>query len=124
MWAWIGPFLAASLAAHGGGSYAGLNASAATFLVIAIGALGCWIGNRVSDRWGRTALTMISMAASGICALAIGFTFDRPARGEPARRGGSARSPRGDPGRDPRSHRARHLLVTRVLADGPYFISP
>ena len=80
MWAWIGPFLAASLAAHGGGSYAGLNASAATFLVIAIGALGCWIGGRVSDRWGRTALTMISMAASGICALAIGFTFDRPAR--------------------------------------------
>ena len=75
MWAWIGPFLAASLEARGGGSYLGLNASAATFLVIAIGALGCWIGGWASDRWGRTALTMIAMAASGICALAIGFTF-------------------------------------------------
>ena len=32
----------------------GLNASAATFLVIAIGALGCWIGGWASDRWGRT----------------------------------------------------------------------
>ena len=28
-----------------------------------------------SDRWGRTALTMIAMAASGTCALGIGFTF-------------------------------------------------
>jgi MFS family permease len=75
MWAWIGPFLAASLDARGGGSYLGLNASAATFLVIAIGALGCWIGGWASDRWGRTALTMLAMAASGLCALAIGFTF-------------------------------------------------
>ena len=40
-----------------------------------IGALGCWIGGWASDRWGRTALTMIAMAASGLCALAIGFTF-------------------------------------------------
>ncbi len=75
MWAWIGPFLAASLEARGGGSYLGLNASAATFLVIAVGALGCWIGGWASDRWGRTALTMIAMAASGLCALAIGVTF-------------------------------------------------
>src|SRR2546426_11017510 len=44
MWAWIGVFLAESLRVRGGGSYAGLNASGATFLVIAIGALGCWLG--------------------------------------------------------------------------------
>ena len=75
MLAWTRPFLAASLEARGGGSYLGLNASAATFLVIAIGALGCWIGGWASDRWGRTTLTMIAMAASGICALAIGVTF-------------------------------------------------
>ena len=50
MWAWIGPFLAASLEARGGGSYLGLNASAATFLVIAIGALGCWLGGWASER--------------------------------------------------------------------------
>ncbi|HEU5194879.1 MAG TPA: MFS transporter [Methylomirabilota bacterium] len=75
MWAWIGVFLAESLRARGGGDYLGLNASAATFAVIALGALGCWLGGVVSDRWGRTTLTIGAMAASGACALAIGATF-------------------------------------------------
>ena len=75
MWAWIGVFLAESLRARGGGDYLGLNASAATFVVIALGALGCWLGGVVSDRWGRTTLTMTAMAASGACALPIGATF-------------------------------------------------
>jgi len=75
MWAWIGVFLAESLRARGGGDYLGLNASAATFVVIALGALGCWLGGVVSDRWGRTTLTILAMAASGACALLIGATF-------------------------------------------------
>ena len=75
MWAWIGVFLAESLRARGGGDYLGLNASAATFVVIALGALGCWLGGLASDRWGRTTLTMAAMAASGACALLIGATF-------------------------------------------------
>ena len=75
MWAWIGVFLAESLRARGGGDYLGLNASGATFVVIALGALGCWLGGVVSDRWGRTTLTMLAMAASGACALLIGATF-------------------------------------------------
>jgi MFS family permease len=78
MWAWIGVFLTESLQARGGGSYAGANASAATFAVIAVGALGCWAGGVASDRWGRTALTMLAMSASGACALAIGLTFGGP----------------------------------------------
>ena len=78
MWAWIGVFLAASLDARGGGSYAGLNPSAATFLVIALGALGCWAGGLASDRWGRTTSTMIAMALSGVCAATIGLTFGGP----------------------------------------------
>jgi MFS family permease len=78
MWAWIGVFLAESLRARGGGDYVGLNASAATFAVIAVGALGCWAGGVVSDRWGRTMLTMLAMAASGACALSIGATFGGP----------------------------------------------
>ena len=78
MWAWIAAFLAASLEIRGGGSYAGLNPSGATFLVIALGALGCWAGGVVSDRWGRTTLTMVSMAFSGACAVAIGLTFGGP----------------------------------------------
>jgi MFS family permease len=78
MWAWIGVFLAQSLDARGGGSYAGLNAPAATFVVIGSGALGCWAGGVVSDRCGRTTLTMAAMALSGACALATGFTFGGP----------------------------------------------
>jgi MFS family permease len=80
MWAWIGVFLAESLHARGGGDYLGFNASAATFAVIALGALGCWLGGLASDRWGRTTLTMAAMAGSGACALLIGATFGaRPA---------------------------------------------
>jgi len=78
MWAWIGVFLADSLVVRGGGSYLGLNPSAATFLVIAIGAVGCWAGGVASDRWGRTTLTMVAMALSGACALLIGLTFGGP----------------------------------------------
>ena len=75
MWTWIAAFLAASLEANGGGSYVGLGPSGATFLVVALGALGCWAGGGASDRWGRTALTMVAMALSGTCAAIIGLTF-------------------------------------------------
>jgi MFS family permease len=78
MWAWIGVFLAESAGARGGGDYLGANASAATFLVIAVGAAGCWAGGIVSDRWGRTTLTIAAMAASGACAAVIGLTFGGP----------------------------------------------
>src|SRR5207247_5346123 len=50
MWAWIGVFLAESLRARGGGDYLGLNASGATFAVIALGARGGWAGRVVSRR--------------------------------------------------------------------------
>jgi len=78
MWAWIAVFLAASLDSRGGGSYAGLNPSSAAFLVIALGALGCWAGGLASDRFGRTTSTMIAMALSGACAATIGLTFGGP----------------------------------------------
>jgi MFS family permease len=75
MWAWIGLFLADSARAAGAGGYAGLDPSAATFAVIAVGALGCWLGGAASDRWGRTAATMAAMAVSGACAATIGLTY-------------------------------------------------
>jgi len=78
MWAWIGVFFAESLAARGGGDYAGLNASATAFVVIAAGALGCWVGGLVADRWGRTTLTIAAMGLSGVCAILIGPTFGGP----------------------------------------------
>jgi MFS family permease len=78
MWAWIGVFLADSLVAGRADSYAGLNPSAATFAVIAAGALGCWLGGLAADRWGRTRETIVAMALSGLCALVIGATFGGP----------------------------------------------
>ena len=74
MWAWIGVFLADSFRAAGGGP----DAAVATFAVIGLGALGCWVGGAIADRWGRTTETMAAMALSGACAILIGFTFGGP----------------------------------------------
>ena len=78
MWAWIGVFLAESIQRRGANDYFGMHPSVAAFLVIASGALGCYIGGVVSDRWGRTTLTMAAMGLSGLCAVGIGFTFGGP----------------------------------------------
>jgi MFS family permease len=78
MWAWIGVFLAESIKSRGANDYLGMHPSVAAFLVISIGAIGCYIGGVVSDRWGRTTLTMAAMGLSGLCALVIGFTFGGP----------------------------------------------
>jgi MFS family permease len=78
MWTWIGVFLAQSIESRGGGTYFGMNASIASFLVIGIGGIGCYLGGLISDALGRTKLTMAAMAASGLCASVIGFTFGGP----------------------------------------------
>jgi MFS family permease len=78
MWAWIGVFLTESIQTRGANDYLGMHPSVAAFIVIAIGAIGCYIGGVVSDRWGRTTLTMAAMGLSGLCALLIGFTFGGP----------------------------------------------
>jgi MFS family permease len=79
MWTWLAAFLAASVEARGGGAYAGLNASEATFVCVGLaGGLGAYAGGALADRWGRTTLTMAAMALSGLCAVLIGFTFGGP----------------------------------------------
>ncbi|HEY7038387.1 MAG TPA: MFS transporter [Methylomirabilota bacterium] len=79
MWTWLVAFLAASVDARGGGTYAGLNASEATFVCVGLaGGLGAYAGGALADRWGRTTLTMTAMGLSGLCALLIGFTYGGP----------------------------------------------
>ena len=79
MWAWIGIFLAASFSMNSGGYDPDLLARFATFAIIGAGGLaGCLAGGLLSDRYGRTALTMAAMAISGICALTVGFLFGGP----------------------------------------------
>ncbi|MCP1677178.1 MFS family permease [Natronocella acetinitrilica] len=72
MWAWFSVFLLATLQLHEVENAATL-AALGTFLVIAVGALGCWIGGVIGDRWGRSRATILAMCLSGTCALTIGF---------------------------------------------------
>lgn len=79
MWAWLGIFLAASFEINSGGYDPDLLARYATFAVIGAGGLiGCLAGGLLSDRYGRTTLTMAAMAISGSCALVVGFLFGGP----------------------------------------------
>jgi MFS family permease len=71
MWAW---FLVFFRAAHGGGS----AAAYATFSAIGIGAIGCYVGGVLGDRWGRPQTAAAMMALSGACALTIGLLLDAP----------------------------------------------
>jgi MFS family permease len=77
MWGWFLAFAAAASEA-GGGLIAG-RASLLTFAVVAAGLPGCVLGGLLSDRIGRTLTTAGLMAASGLCALLIGFVYDGPA---------------------------------------------
>lgn len=71
-WTWIPMFLAASATAAGTSREA---VSLLAFGTIAIGGFGCLWGGLVADRLGRERLVIISLAASGACAVLIGFVF-------------------------------------------------
>ena len=74
MWAWLVLFLQASFAVHL--EEPALWSRLATFAVIGVGgAAGAVLGGVIADRIGRTALTIGAMAASGTCAIVIGFLF-------------------------------------------------
>jgi MFS family permease len=78
-WTWLPVFVAASAAAAGvpPGTARDSRSSAVAFAAIAIGGIGCVWGGRIADRRGREWLVTLSMAASGTCALLIGFAFGR-----------------------------------------------
>jgi MFS family permease len=78
MWAWIGSFVSASFNAASASYSPAINPSLVTFAIIASGALGAFGGGWLADRWGRTAVTSLSMIVSGCCALLIGATFGGP----------------------------------------------
>jgi MFS family permease len=76
MWAWIGVFLDASFRINSAGYDPALLARVMTFAVIGLGGIsGCVAGGWLSDRYGRTSLTMGAMALSGTCALIAGSLF-------------------------------------------------
>jgi MFS family permease len=74
-WGW---FLAFASAASVTSAMSPAGISLLVFGVVASGIVGCLIGGVVADRIGRTATTIIMMTLSGLCALAIGLSFDGP----------------------------------------------
>lgn len=79
MWTWMAVFVTASEQARRGPE-ANVTALAAlvTFAVVGCGAIGCWLGGRYADRWGRTLVTSAAMVVSGSCAIAVGVLFGGP----------------------------------------------
>lgn len=78
-WTWIPTFVAMSAAAAGtsaGPERDELSALVA-FCAIAVGGVGCVWGGLVADRRGREWLVTMAMAASGACALLIGFVYGK-----------------------------------------------
>ena len=75
MWTWVPIFLIASYKQAGWSLQA---ARMAGFGVIGAGAIGCVLTGDLADRYGRTVLTVWSLAISGGCALMSGFFFDNP----------------------------------------------
>jgi MFS family permease len=79
MWTWLAVFVAASERARTGADpTAGGLPAIVTFAVVGGGAVGCWLGGKYADRWGRTLITSAAMTVSGACALAAGVVFARP----------------------------------------------
>ena len=79
MWTWIPAFLGASAAARATrmGTLSVPNAAVdlAAFAAIAVGGIGCVWGGWMADRIGRGRFVNLAMAASGACALLVGFFF-------------------------------------------------
>lgn len=74
MWAWVGAFLEWALRRAGADADSWLvDQAMMTFVVVASGTFGCLAAGYLSDRIGRTAVTMTSMIISGTCAASIGF---------------------------------------------------
>lgn len=75
-WIWLPFFLAASSIARGHSvEFPTVAVSVLSFVVLAVGAIGCVIGGEVADRIGHVPLVVISMAVSGTCALLTPLAF-------------------------------------------------
>ena len=75
MWAWVPLFLLASYRTSG---LAAEHARLAAFAVVAAGGIGCVLAGLFADRYGRTTITIASLAVSGICCLIAGSLFAAP----------------------------------------------
>jgi MFS family permease len=75
MWTWIPAFLTASFTLHSPGISHWFIALSSFVSIGIAGGIGCVIGGLISDKIGRSNLTIISMFISAICSILIGLTF-------------------------------------------------
>ncbi|WP_251343598.1 MFS transporter [Haloplanus halophilus] len=75
VWTWIPAYLVASMATNGGSGGSSGVASLLAFGTIAIGGAGAVAAGAAADRVGRTTVTSVSMAVSGLSCLAAGLLF-------------------------------------------------
>ena len=77
MWTWLPAFFAASIQIQKT-SLTPAFIPLTSFVVIGIaGGIGCIIGGLLSEKIGRSNVTILSMCISGSCAVIIGFTFGK-----------------------------------------------
>jgi MFS family permease len=77
VWTWLAVFVAESERRRGAAD-ASVVAALVTFAVVGSGAIGCWLGGKYADRYGRTTVTISAMALSGCCSLSVGLLFGQP----------------------------------------------
>lgn len=70
LWAWYAAFFSQIVSAQNLPDPA-RGAAFATFAVIGIGAVGCYVGGVLGDRWGRARLTLLALGLSGGCAVIL-----------------------------------------------------
>jgi MFS family permease len=78
MWAWFLAFFTSRLDSSGVANSDQL-AALATFAVIGVGAVGCYVGGVLGDSWGRTKTTSAAMGVSGACCVIVSVFFNAPA---------------------------------------------
>lgn len=80
MWTYVALFFHDFFTRHGAGAaQATARAGVVGFAVIAAGGVGSVLAGRWADRLGRERVTVWAMAASGACALVMGWLLDAPA---------------------------------------------
>ena len=77
MWTWLPIFLLHSYSASGGDDPTTWSSRAA-FGCIAIGGVACVAAGVAADRFGRTAIAMLSLFVSGSCCLVVGQLYGGP----------------------------------------------
>ncbi len=79
MWTWFPAFVYASFIMYGERQGVVASSTMIGFLVIGVaGAIGSLAGGLFADKIGRTAVTSVAMAISGLCALTIGIAYGGP----------------------------------------------